>query len=147
MSLVLNKRYKGFSCGSAGKESACNVGDLGSIPGLGRSPGEGKGYPLQNPGLENSMDSIVQGVTKIQIDWVTFTFIECHFSKNVKIKTTQIAAKETETQKITFWGGPIYLGKQLVCNWHSNQNYRNNYISSIFLSIPDSPKIWYFCPW
>ena len=45
-----------FPCGSAGKESACNVGDLGSIPGLGRSPGEGKGYPLQYSGLENSMD-------------------------------------------------------------------------------------------
>ena len=40
----------------AGKESACNVGDLCSIPGLGRSPGEGKGYPLQYSGLENSMD-------------------------------------------------------------------------------------------
>ena len=39
--------YKGFPCGLAGKESACNVGDLGSIPGLGRSPGEGKGYALQ----------------------------------------------------------------------------------------------------
>ena len=43
----------GFPCGSAGKESACNAGDLGSIPGLGRSPGEGKGYPLQYSGLEN----------------------------------------------------------------------------------------------
>ena len=43
-------------CGSAGKESACNSGDLGSISGLGRSPGEGKGYPLQYSGLENSMD-------------------------------------------------------------------------------------------
>ena len=42
--------FLGFSCGSAGKESACNVGDLGSIPGLGRSPGEGKGYPLQYSG-------------------------------------------------------------------------------------------------
>ena len=41
---------------SAGKESTCNVGDLGSIPGLGSSPGEGKGYPLQYSGLENSMD-------------------------------------------------------------------------------------------
>ena len=41
---------------SAGKESACNVGDLGSIPGLGRSPGEGNGYPLQYSGLENSID-------------------------------------------------------------------------------------------
>ena len=48
----------GFSCGSAAKESACNVGDLGSIPGLGRSPGEGKGYPLQYSGLENSVQSM-----------------------------------------------------------------------------------------
>jgi len=54
----------GFPCGSAGKESTCNVGDLGSIPGLGRSPGEGKGYPLQYSGLENAMVSIVYGVTK-----------------------------------------------------------------------------------
>ena len=46
----------GFPGGSDGKESACNVGDLGSIPGLGRSPGEGKGYPLQYSGLENSTD-------------------------------------------------------------------------------------------
>ena len=53
-------------CGLAGKESACNVGDLGSIPGLGRSPGKGKGYPLQYSGLENSMDCIVQGVAKSQ---------------------------------------------------------------------------------
>jgi len=50
--------------GSGGKESACNGGDLGSIPGLGRSPGEGKGHPFQYSGLENSMDSIVHGVTK-----------------------------------------------------------------------------------
>ena len=51
----------GFPCGSACKESACNVGDLGSIPGLGRSPAEGNGYPLQYSGLENSMDYIVHG--------------------------------------------------------------------------------------
>ena len=43
----------GLSCGLAGKESACNAGDLGSVPGLIRSPGEGKGYPLQYSGLEN----------------------------------------------------------------------------------------------
>jgi len=48
--------FLGFPCGSAGKESACNVRDLGSIPELGRSPGEGKGYPRQHSGLENSMD-------------------------------------------------------------------------------------------
>ena len=58
--------FLGFPCGSAGKESACNAGDLSSIPGLGRSPGEGKGYPFQYSGLENSMDYTVHGVTKIQ---------------------------------------------------------------------------------
>ena len=56
----------GFSCGSAGKESACSVGDQGLSPGLGRSPEEWKGYPLQYSGLENSMDCIVHGVTKSQ---------------------------------------------------------------------------------
>ena len=49
---------------SAGKESACNAGALSSIPGLGRYPGGGKGYPLQYSGLENSWDCIVHGVTK-----------------------------------------------------------------------------------
>ena len=58
--------FLGFPYGSAGKESACNVGDLGSIPGLGRSPGEGKGYSLQYSGLENSTDCIVHGVAKSQ---------------------------------------------------------------------------------
>ena len=53
-----------FPGSSTGKESSCNVGDLGSIPGLGRSPGEGKGCPLQYSGLENSMDCIVRGVAK-----------------------------------------------------------------------------------
>ena len=48
--------YMGFPCGSAGKESACNMGDLGLIPELGRSPGEGEGYPLQYSCLENPMD-------------------------------------------------------------------------------------------
>ena len=54
----------GFPDSSAGKESACNAGDLGSIPELGRSPGEGKGYPLQYSGLENSTDCKVHGVTE-----------------------------------------------------------------------------------
>ena len=54
----------GFPVSSVGKESACNATDPGLIPGLGRSPGEGKGYPLQYSGLENSMDNIVHGVTK-----------------------------------------------------------------------------------
>ena len=64
--MCLSNHSMGFPYGSAGKESACNVGDLGSIPRLGRSPGEGKGYPLQYSGLENSMDYIAHGVTKSQ---------------------------------------------------------------------------------
>ena len=56
--------FWGFPCGSAGKESTCNAGDVDSIPGLGRSPGEGKGYALQYSGLENSMDYKVHGVAK-----------------------------------------------------------------------------------
>ena len=53
--------FLGVPCGSAGKESACNAGDLDLIPGLGRSPEEGKSYPLQCSGLENCMDCIVHG--------------------------------------------------------------------------------------
>ena len=56
--------FLGSPGGSAGKESVCNAGDLGLIRGLGRSPGEGKGYPLQYSGLKNSMDFIFHGVAK-----------------------------------------------------------------------------------
>ena len=67
----------GLPGGSDGKESACIAGDLGSTPGLGRSPGEGNGYPLQFSGLENSMGCIVYGVTKSQTQLNDFHF---HFS-------------------------------------------------------------------
>ena len=62
--LMLLLYLLGFLGGSAGKESACNTGDLGLIPGLGTSPGEEKGYPLHYSDLENSMDCIVHGVAK-----------------------------------------------------------------------------------
>ena len=71
---TLHLSMVGFPCGSVGKESACNVRDLGSIPGLGRSPGEGKGYPLQYSGLENSKDCRVHRVTKSQTQWSKFHF-------------------------------------------------------------------------
>ena len=64
----------GFLCGSAGKESTCNARDLGSVPGLGRSHGEGKVYPLQYSGLENSMDYIVHGLAKSQTQLSDFHF-------------------------------------------------------------------------
>ena len=78
-----------FPCGSTGKESACNVGDLGSIPGLGRSPREGKGYPLQYSGPENSMDSIAHGVTKSRTQLRKFhihTHTHTHTQKNSLVK-------------------------------------------------------------
>jgi len=56
--------FLGFLCGSAGKEFMYNAEDLGLIPGLGRTPGEGEGYPPQYSGMENSMDCIVHGVSK-----------------------------------------------------------------------------------
>ena len=72
---------RGFPGGSDSEGSACNVGDLGSIPGLGRSPGKGNGNPLQYSCLENPMDggaweAIVHGVTKSQtrLSDLTFTF-------------------------------------------------------------------------
>ena len=74
-----------FPGGSAGKESACNAGDLGSISGLGRSPGEGNGYPLQYSGLENSMDCIVNGLAKSRTRLSDFHF---HF----EIAATTVAS-------------------------------------------------------
>ena len=64
----------GFPCGLAGKESTCNEGHLGLIPGLGRCPGEGNSYPLQSSGLENSMDCMVPGVEKSQTQLSDFHF-------------------------------------------------------------------------
>ena len=75
ISVTVDKAFIGTGyCGSAGKQSACNAGDLDSIPGLGRSPGEGKGYPLQYSGLENSMDCTVHGVTKSRTRLSDFHF-------------------------------------------------------------------------
>ena len=61
---MLSTRH-GFLDSLVGKESACNVGNPGSIPGSGRSPGEGIGYPLQYSGLENSMDCVVLGSQRV----------------------------------------------------------------------------------
>ena len=66
--------HLGSTGGSDGKESTCNAGDLGLIPGLGKFPGEGKGYPFQYSGLENSMDCVAHGATNSWTRWVTFTF-------------------------------------------------------------------------
>ena len=90
-------RKEGFPCGSAGKESACNVEDLGSIPGLGRSPGEGRGYPLQYSGLESSMDCIVHGVAKSQTRLSNFHF---HFAKQRRVSMAFHLTEQTSAE----WG-------------------------------------------
>jgi len=70
-------RSLGFTGGSGGKESTCNVGNLSSISGFGRSPGEGNSYPLQYSGLEYSMNCIVHGVVRSQTRLYDFHF---HFN-------------------------------------------------------------------
>ena len=72
---------------SSGKESTCNAGDLSLMPGLWRSPGEGEGYPLQYSGLENSVDCIVNGVTK---SWMWLN--DFHFSLSFRIDWFDILA-------------------------------------------------------
>ena len=69
--------------GSAGKESTCNAGDLSSIPGLGRSTGEGKGYTLQYSGLENSIDCLIHGVAK---RWTQLNNFHFHFNPEYSLE-------------------------------------------------------------
>ena len=87
-------RITGFPGGSASKESACNAGDLGLIPGLGRSPGEGKGYSLQYSGLENPMDCIHHGVANSRTRLSNFHFqpelqVEASYLLTVPLVRTQ----------------------------------------------------------
>ena len=84
--------FLGFPVVPAGKESACNMADLGSIPGLGRSPGEGNVYPLLYYSLENSMDCVAHGVTMNQTGLRNFQFefiidlnTDSYFRKNFEI--------------------------------------------------------------
>ena len=82
--IYMVSKNKDFPCGSAGEESTCNVGDVSSMPGLGRSPGEGKGYPLQYSVLGNSMNSIVHGVKKSRTQLSGFHFIPSLVAEMVK---------------------------------------------------------------
>ena len=102
----------GFPDASVGKESACNAGDPGSIPGLGRSPGEGKGYPLQYSGLES------MGLQRVGYDRVTFTF-------TFKVMNTELV--------FCLWryGSSLILSSSLLPSWAvgfvipSNRNYQS----------------------
>ena len=120
--------FLGFLCGSAGKESACNVGDLGSIPGLGKSLGEGKGYPLQYSSLENSMDCTVRELqSQIQLsDFHLFTY-RCGLKLN--IQKTKIMA----SGPITSWeidgetmSDVIFLGSKITADGDCSHEIRRH---------------------
>ena len=99
----------GFPDSSAGKESACNVGDLGLIPGLGRSPQEGKGYPLQYSGLENSMDCIVHGVTELD----TTKQLSFSFSKIKRTRQNmgeRVMVSSGKQNQCDFWNKALLWG-------------------------------------
>ena len=82
--------FLGFPCGSADKDSICNVGDLGSIPGLGRSPAKGKGYPLQYSSLENSMDCTGQEVAKSRT-WLSDFHFHIHTLYSVQFSHSVVS--------------------------------------------------------
>ena len=98
---------KGFPGGAAGKESPCNAGYLGSIPGLGRSPGEGKGYLLQYSGLENSIDCIVHGFTKSWHNWATLTNVKVFYNEHESV----IRKKEKKKKQMFQLSKPTDLEK------------------------------------
>ena len=100
----------GFPRGSSDKESNCNAGDLGSIPGLGRSPGEGNGYPLQYSGLENPMDSVVHGVTKSRTPPGDFHF-HCPFHPKKAIEKVMetIKSNHLDTEDVLYIRIKYYL--------------------------------------
>ena len=95
-----------FPCGSASKESACNVGHLGLIPGSGRSPGEGKGYPLQYSDLENSMDCTVPGVTKSRTQLSDF---HLHLSRKGLTCSEGTRHLSLEMNSVRSWSFPVCL--------------------------------------
>ena len=99
MTSVLNDKAEGgFLCGSSGKEPVYNAGDLSSVPGLGGSPGEGKGYIIQRSGLENSMDRIVHGVEKSLTQLSDFHFL-CNKLSHVLQQRPSAAEKINKLKK------------------------------------------------
>ena len=101
--------WLGFPCGSADKKSTCNVGDLGLIPGLGRSPGAGESYPLQYSGLENSTDCTAHGAAK------SHTQLSLHWLGHRRSKwqqtlsETEVKKRRTRNLRVCFWPKPEAL--------------------------------------
>ena len=117
--------FLGFPCGSAGKESACNVGELGLIPALGRSPGEGKDCPLQYSGLENSIDCMIYGVAESDTTnfYFHFYFIN-HLGKCICFHSN--AAMIPESMHTAFTMKSHYFTMKSMCNSNSSCSINKN---------------------
>ena len=119
--------FLGIPCGSAGKESACNVGDLGLIPGLGRSPGEGKGYPLQCSDLENY---IFHEVAK---SWTWLSDLKKKKTKTQRCLRKQLGShmKIGSTERRISWDspcGPVAKIPCSLCRGHRFDPWSGNWI-------------------
>ena len=100
----------GLLGGFAGKESTCNAGDLGLIPGLGRSPGEGNSYPPQYSGLENSMDCIVHGAAKSRHLKMFLKATHIHSNKKIKQDKKEYSANRISLPSLTHnFSNPLAL--------------------------------------
>ena len=118
----------GLPCGSAGKESACNAGDLGSITGLGRSPGEGNSYPLQYSGLENPMEYIVHGVANSGTQPSDFHFL--HFFTFNIVVTLLIMKLYSVFWFYYFSHRPNVLFQDMLQDNHDAFSHYNSSVSS-----------------
>ena len=134
--VCLQEQISGFPESSVGKETSCSAGDPGLIPGLGRCPGEGKGYSLQYSGLENSMDCIVHGVAQSQT-WLS----DFHFASRTDhsepgtgsswfptiwlVNTTQTFTCVPMARK-TKWSlfGKLLKCRQITSDWHIQDKKR-----------------------
>ena len=122
----------GFPDSSVGKESTCSAGDPGLIPRLGRSPGEGNGYPLQYSGLETSMDCIVHGVTELDgtewhfhFHWKDPTCCRatkpmCYNYGACTLRSLKKTHKKTEKWATQIWPTNCQQGSKLI-QWGKNQ--------------------------
>ena len=119
--------FLGFPFGSAGKESACNVGDLGSILGLGRSLGEGKGYPLLYSGLENSMDCIVHGITK---NWTWLSNFHFLIMKSKQICFSELG-KRNEKKEIRFGILVLWILPIMETNWRKKFSHSRSWFRAV----------------
>jgi len=146
--------------GSAGKEFTCSVGDLDLIPGLGRSPGEGNGYPLQYSGLENSMDSIVPWSWRVRHDWVISLSHSSECQQGALLHTITQGPRLLWVKGSAIleelWGSPLDLKAQPSENeghgiWshHFMGNRWGNSGNSVrlyFLGLQNHCR-WWFQPW